>query len=193
MNTMMSHAHPIGWSFALGILLMFAGLIAIAAPAFAGIAASVFFGWLISIAGVAHLVFAWSHHRAEAVMWQILIGVLYISAGFYMLFQPLAGMSSLALVLGIYITFEGILELIVFSHLRRIHGAVWYLIDGLISLALGALIFFHWPSSPLWLVGTLVGISLLFSGIARTVGHATWGLPGLTPLTESPPVPHNRL
>jgi uncharacterized membrane protein HdeD (DUF308 family) len=40
-------------------------------------------------------------------------------------------------------------------------------VDGLISLLLAGLIFFHWPSSSLWAVGTLVGISLLFSGIAR--------------------------
>lgn len=29
------------------------------------------------------------------------------------------------------------------------------------------LIFLHWPSSSAWVVGTLVGISFLFSGIAR--------------------------
>lgn len=39
--------------------------------------------------------------------------------------------------------------------------------DGLVSLLLAGLIFFHWLSSSLWAVGTLVGISLLFSGIAR--------------------------
>jgi uncharacterized membrane protein HdeD (DUF308 family) len=44
---------------------------------------------------------------------------------------------------------------------------VWFLVDGLVSLLLAGLIFFHWPSSSFWAVGTLVGISLLFSGIAR--------------------------
>jgi uncharacterized membrane protein HdeD (DUF308 family) len=41
------------------------------------------------------------------------------------------------------------------------------LIDGLISLLLAGLIFFHFPSSSLWALGTLVGISMLMSGIAR--------------------------
>jgi uncharacterized membrane protein HdeD (DUF308 family) len=54
-----------------------------------------------------------------------------------------------------------------FAFLRRLPGSVWFLVDGVISLLLAGLIFFHWPSSSFWAVGTLVGISLLFSGIAR--------------------------
>ncbi len=53
-----------GWSIALGILLIIAGLLSIAVPLFAGVATSVFFGWLIMLAGVAHLVYAWSQRGA---------------------------------------------------------------------------------------------------------------------------------
>ena len=74
---------------------------------------------------------------------------------------------ALTLVLAFYIALEGAFELAVFSRLRRLRGSVWFLVDGLVSLLLAGLIFFRWPSSSLWAVGTLVGISLLFSGIAR--------------------------
>jgi uncharacterized membrane protein HdeD (DUF308 family) len=40
-------------------------------------------------------------------------------------------------------------------------------LDGIISLVLAGLISFGWPSSSFWAIGTLVGISFLFSGIAR--------------------------
>jgi uncharacterized membrane protein HdeD (DUF308 family) len=73
---------------------------------------------------------------------------------------------ALTLVLAFYIAVEGVFELIVFSLLRRLPGAVWFLIDGLVSLLLAGLIFFHWPSSSLWAIGTLVGISLPLSGVA---------------------------
>jgi uncharacterized membrane protein HdeD (DUF308 family) len=56
---------------------------------------------------------------------------------------------------------------VLFYRLRRHAGTSWFLIDGIVSLLLAALIFFHWPSSSGWALGTLVGISLLFSGIAR--------------------------
>ena len=169
-----------GWSIALGILLLIAGLFSIAAPVFAGVAASVFFGWLILLGGVAHLVYAWSQRGSGAVIWQVLIGIVYLIAGFYMLAHPLAGMAVLTLVLAVYILFEGIFELVVYSRVRRLPGTVWFLIDGLVSLFLAALIFFHWPSSSLWVIGTLVGISLFFSGLARTFGRSHTGLGTLT-------------
>jgi uncharacterized membrane protein HdeD (DUF308 family) len=156
-----------GWSIFLGILLVLAGLLAIVVPFFAGVAASVFFGWLVLFGGVAHLVYAWSERGAGAILWQVLIGIVYVIAGLYMLVLPVAGVVALTLVLGFYIAVEGVFELVIFSLLRRLRAAVWFLIDGLVSLLLAGLIFFGWPSSSLWAVGTLVGISLLFSGIAR--------------------------
>jgi uncharacterized membrane protein HdeD (DUF308 family) len=142
-------------------------MFSIAAPFFAGIAASIFFGWLILIAGVAHLVYAWSERGAGAVLWQILIGMVYLVAAFYMLMRPVSGVVALTLVLGVYIALEGVFELALFSLVRKQPGSIWFLIDGLVSLLLAGLIFFHWPSSSVWAVGTLVGVSLLFSGIAR--------------------------
>jgi uncharacterized membrane protein HdeD (DUF308 family) len=84
-----------------------------------------------------------------------------------MLVLPVAGVVTLTLVLAFYIVVAGIFELAVFFHLRGLPGTIWFLVDGLASFLLAGLIFFHWPSSSLWAVGTLVGISLLMSGIAR--------------------------
>lgn len=160
-------AHSHGWSVFLGIMLVIAGILSIAVPIFAGIAASIFFGWLILIGGVAHLIYAWSERSAGHVLWEVLIGLVYIVAALYMLFRPVAGMAALTLVLAVYIGISGIFELASFAALRRLRGAGWFLLDGIISLLLAGLIFFHWPASSFWAVGTLVGISLLFSGIAR--------------------------
>lgn len=167
MNTITSYTHSRGWSIFLGILLILTGLLSIAVPFFAGIAASIFFGWLILLAGVAHLIYAWSARGAGAVLWQILIGVVYIVAAIYMLLLPVAGVVALTLVLTFYIALEGVFELAAFAFLRHLRGSVWFLVDGVVSLLLAGLIFFHWPSSSSWAVGTLVGLSLLFSGIAR--------------------------
>jgi len=167
LNALTTYTSSARWSIFLGVLLILAGLLAIAKPFFAGIAASVFFGWLVLFAGVAHLVYAWSERGAGAILWQILIGLVYVIAALYMLVLPVAGVVALTLVLAFYIAAEGVFELVIFSLLRRLRGAIWFLIDGLASLLLAGLIFFHWPSSSLWAVGTLVGISLLLSGIAR--------------------------
>ena len=41
------------------------------------------------------------------------------------------------------------------------------LFDAIVTLILAILIWSQWPSSALWFIGTLVGMSLIFSGISR--------------------------
>lgn len=117
--------------------------------------------------GIAHLVYAWAERGAGSVIGQILIGLVYLVALFYLLVHPVSGILAIALIPAIYIVIEGVFELVIYSRWKRLPGAGWFLIGGIISLLLGALIFFHWPSSSVWAVGTLVGISLVVSGIAR--------------------------
>jgi uncharacterized membrane protein HdeD (DUF308 family) len=102
-----------------------------------------------------------------AVLWQILIGLAYLIAALYMLALPVAGVVTLTLVLAFYILTAGIFELAVFFRLRELPGAIGFLVDGLTPFLLADLILFHWQSSSLWAVATLVGISRLFSGMAR--------------------------
>jgi uncharacterized membrane protein HdeD (DUF308 family) len=60
-----------------------------------------------------------------------------------------------------------VLEFVAYFRLRSEGGSVWLLINGLVTLALGGLIWFHWPSSSVWAIGTLVGVNLLMTGISR--------------------------
>ena len=62
---------------------------------------------------------------------------------------------------------EGIIELILGFHLRPTPGWVWTVFDGVITLILAIMIWRTWPSSTAWAIGTLVGISMLFSGFSR--------------------------
>jgi uncharacterized membrane protein HdeD (DUF308 family) len=84
-----------------------------------------------------------------------------------LLFRPVAGLASLTLALAIYLFAEGVLELILSFRLRPMPGSRWLLFDGIITLILAVMIWRTWPSSTEWVIGTLVGISMLFSGISR--------------------------
>ncbi|HFB54037.1 MAG TPA: hypothetical protein ENJ67_04825, partial [Sulfurimonas autotrophica] len=48
---------------------------------------------------------------------------------------------------------------------------VWFF-NAITSLALGVLFVIGWPTSSLFLIGILVGVSLLFDGIALLLGGA---------------------
>ena len=156
-----------GWSVALGILLILFGCLFIAAPLFGGVAASLFFGWLILLGAIAHFTYAWVQRGVGGVVWQTLIGCVYLFASVWIFWHPVGGVVALTLILAAYIAAEGVLELVLFATTRGLPGRTWFLLDGIISLVLAALISAGWPSSSFWAIGTLVGISFLMSGIAR--------------------------
>jgi uncharacterized membrane protein HdeD (DUF308 family) len=157
----------VGWSIALSVLMILTGVLAIMIPPVAGIAVLVVVAWLLMFSGAAHLVFAWHTRTAGGMVWELLLGILYILVGVYALLNPVAGLASLTLVLAIYLFMEAVLELILSFRLRPLPGSNWLLFDGIITLILAVLIWRSWPSSSEWVIGTLVGISMLFSGAAR--------------------------
>jgi len=157
----------VGWSIGLSVLMILGGILAIVIPPAAGIAVLVVVAWLLVLGGAAHLVFAWHTRTAGGMIWELLLGLLYIFVGVYALLHPAAGLASLTLVLAIYLFAEGVLELILSFQLRPLPGSSWLLFDGIITLIVAILIWRSWPSSSEWVIGTLVGISMLFSGAAR--------------------------
>jgi len=157
----------VGWSIGLSVLMIVAGVLAIVIPPAGGIAVLVVVAWLLMFSGAAHLVFAWYTRTAGGLIWELLLGILYIFVAVYALLHPVAGLASLTLVLAIYLFAEGVLELLLSFRLRPMPGSNWLLFDGIITLILAILIWRSWPSSTEWVIGTLVGISMLFSGAAR--------------------------
>ena len=157
----------IGWSIAAAILMIIAGIIGIAVPGVAGLAITTIFGWLLLFSAVMHVIYAFHARGTRAVLLEVLLAVVYGWIGIYLLWRPLLGLVSLTLALGIYLVVEGVLEIVEAVRLRPHPGWGWILFDGFVSLILGAIVWRNWPSSSAWVVGTLVGISMLLSGITR--------------------------
>ena len=170
-----------GWSIVWGILLLICGMVAIFMPLASSIGLVILLGWLILFSAIWHLIFAFQAGGLGNILWRILLAILYGVAGFYMLSHPLLGVLSLTLVLAILLLFEGVLEIILYFNIRGVRNSFWVLLDGIITLILGFLIWRHWPSTSVWVIGTLVGISLIFSGISRIMLSSVG--PRLTPST----------
>jgi uncharacterized membrane protein HdeD (DUF308 family) len=157
----------INWSIALSVLLIIAGLIALFLPFISGVAITLFFGWAMILSGITHLVFAFKTHTTGGRVWEILIGIIYLFTGFYLILHPLDALLVLTLILACYLFFEAIVEFIQYFQLRPRHGTGWILVDGIITLILAIMIWRAWPASSVWVIGTLVGISMIFSGFSR--------------------------
>jgi uncharacterized membrane protein HdeD (DUF308 family) len=156
-----------GWSMVWGVVMLICGILAIALPLASSIGIAILLAWLILFAGVAHLVFAFHSHSIGGFLWKLLLAVVYGFTGVYMLMNPLLSVVSLTLLLAIFLLFEGVLEIILYFNIRHVAHAGWVLFDAIVTLVLGFLIWINWPSSSLWIIGTLLGISLVFSGVSR--------------------------
>ena len=156
-----------GWYIAIGVVFIVLGIVSIAEPGLAGLAVALLVGWLLIFAGGAHLLGTFSGGGVARVVLQLILGVIYVVGGIYFLTHPLLGLGTLTLLLAGIILAEAVLEFLAYFRTRNEGGSGWRLANGLISLILGGLIWFHWPSSSVWAIGTLVGVNLMMRGISR--------------------------
>jgi uncharacterized membrane protein HdeD (DUF308 family) len=156
-----------GPSILWSILLIVLGLLAIALPIETSLAVVIVIGWLVLFHGIGQLIHAFQSKGAGHIAWKLLVAVVYLVAGAYLLFHPGVGAATLTFVLAIFFFAEGVVDIAAYFSTRRISGSGWMLLDGIITLILGVMIWRHWPSSSVWVIGLLVGISLLMTGMTR--------------------------
>lgn len=152
-----------------GTLLVLFGMLAVGSPFLAAVAVNVVIGWLIVLAGAVHLTLAFSAHSAGNVIWKLLVGLAYLAFGVYVILHPVLAVASLTLILASLFLIEGVLDVVLFFKMRPMRGSNWVLIDGIITLLLGLMIYAQWPSSSVWAIGTLVGVSMIISGFTRVM------------------------
>ncbi len=152
-----------------GVSLICLGVLALAAPLLAAVAVNALIGWLIIFAGVVHLVVAFHSREAGSVIWRLLVGLAYVAFGGYVIARPELGVVSLTLLLASLFLVEGIFDIIQFFRAPSALRSTWFLLDGVVTLFLGLMIYMQWPSSSAWAIGTLVGVSLIFSGVTRVM------------------------
>ena len=162
-----------GLSIALSVLMMVSGILAIILPRASGIAVTASVGWLLLLSGAAHVAYAWQ--SGGGFWWGIVLGLIQMLAGGYALLYPGAGLASLTLVLAACLVVESILEFIL-SYLLRLFvvESGWLLLDGIVTLVLSIIMWRTWSGSTLGLIATLVGISMLFSGVTRLMISLAW-------------------
>ena len=155
-----------GWLIAMAVAFIILGIFAIVEPGVAGLAVALLVGWLLIFGGGAHLLAIFSGGIGCAI-WQAILGIIYVIGGIYFLTHPLLGLRTLTLFLAGILLAGAVSEFIAYFQRRSEGGAAWMLLNGLITLILGAMIWRHWPSSSVWAIGTLVGVNLLMTGFSR--------------------------
>ncbi|MDZ8225740.1 HdeD family acid-resistance protein [Nostoc sp. ChiVER01] len=152
-----------------GVILSILGVIAIAAPSLSTLFAETWIAVILIFAGFTKLVYATQTRHQGGFLWKLLLSGLYIATGIMLFVYPSTGILTLTLLLGSFLLAEGTFELILAFKLRPQENWTWILGDGIITLVLGAMIWFQWPFNAPWLLGTLVGVSIIFTGVSRVM------------------------
>jgi uncharacterized membrane protein HdeD (DUF308 family) len=157
----------------IAVLMIILGIVAIIFPFFATITSTLVFGWIFIFAGIAQIAYAVQSKGAGQVAWKLILGLLYLLAGIFVLIDPLQGALAFTLVLGVTIFVQGIIQISLAFQMRRISPSWgWMLVSGIAGIILGIFIWSSFPSSAVWLIGTWVGINLLFDGIWMLTLHS---------------------
>jgi uncharacterized membrane protein HdeD (DUF308 family) len=158
------------WKFFLieGIVLLVLGVIAVCVPPIATVAVEVFIGWIILLSGVLGLVMTFQTRGSPGFAWSLLSAVVGIAAGIVLLAWPLSGVFSLTVMLTVFLALEGVASIMYALAHRNGKTSRWelMLVSGIVDLILAGLIFAGLPGTAAWAIGLIVGINLLFGGVA---------------------------
>ena len=152
-----------GWFLLLGILLIVLGTIA-AAYAYAATLVSVLvLGWLMFCSGIIEAIHAFQDHGRSHVLIHVTGATLGIMIGLLIITHPVAGALGWTLLFASFLTVIGLFRIIAAVSLRyRSWG--WGVLDGIVALGLGVLLWIGLPAVSLWFMGIALGVSLMFRG-----------------------------
>jgi len=153
-----------GWILAYGVLSAILGVLAFLAPFSATLAATIGAGAMLIVVGAFSLGAGLFGRGHEGRLYAVLLGLLSLAVGVFTAFRPLTGAISLTLLIAAWLGGRGVMELVLGFRYRSRRG--WMLALGALNLVLAVLIVVTVPFSALALPGYVLGLSLLFGGVA---------------------------
>ncbi len=154
-----------GWIVALGVVYVIAGFIALGSVVFATVVTVFVVGVMMLIAGVAEVMNAFQIKTWGKFLLWLLLGALYIVAGFATFENPLLAAALLTLLLGFSLLASGVMRIVLAFGMKEEMPWIWVAASGVITLLLGLVILAHWPVSGLYILGLFLGIDLIVAGV----------------------------
>jgi uncharacterized membrane protein HdeD (DUF308 family) len=151
-----------------GIILVLLGALAIFLPLFATITVTIILGWIFLASGILGLITTFRARQAPGFWWSLVSAVIAIAVGLILLAQPIAGALSLTLLMIVFFVVEGAATIMyAFEHRRELSGR-WdfMLVSGIIDFVIAGIFLAGFPGTAAWALGLLVGIDMIFGGVA---------------------------
>ncbi|WP_127598417.1 HdeD family acid-resistance protein [Nitratireductor alexandrii] len=153
------------WMAVFAVISLIGGVMALFNPFAATMAATLLAGWTFALVGILQIVQSFQDKGWGGFVWALLFGILTLVVGLSLIFNPLAGMVSLTLLVAVLFLVMGAIKLMYAFSLRPLSGWGWVLASGLLALALGIMILADFPASAAAILGILLGVELVSNGI----------------------------
>lgn len=160
------------WFKIYGVVLILLGAAAILVPGIATLATSILVGWVLIAGGIFGLISVFQAGTScPGFWWNLLTAILCTIAGGMLLWNPIAAVLTLTVVLAAYLLATGVTKVMMAFHYRNVipQAWLWVLFSAIVDVILGVMIVAGLPGTAIWVIGLLVGINLLFTGIALLV------------------------
>ena len=152
-----------GWHYVPGIAFLVVGVLALAEPPLASLAASFYVGVMLLVGGAFMLVggIANISHRGGWIGG--VLGLISVIAGWIVLRYPTAGAVSLVRVMGAWSVVGGLFEFAIGLSLPI--GRAWLIFVSFVNVALGVFMVVMNPVAAFHFLGYFVGVSMVLQGL----------------------------
>ncbi len=151
-----------------GVVMVVIGILAVLAPLASGLVFDLFFGALLIAAGIVEFIDAFRAGTWQRGVLLALAGVVTLVAGVLFLARPLVGLVVLTVAFVAYLVFVGAFRIVMAVQLPKgTPGKGMGIVSGIVALVLAYIALAKLPNVSAWLIGTFIGVSLIFAGIER--------------------------
>jgi uncharacterized membrane protein HdeD (DUF308 family) len=152
----------------LGVLLVICGTTAIVVPPLT--VASTFItvlvlGLLLMVGGIVTIVSSFWIGKSSGLLMHLLVGILYLVTGFIITERPAETAALTTLFIAATFIVLGAFR-IASSIALRFPQWGWIMLNGIITMLFGIVIYRHVQEAKFWLIGLIVGMELLFNGVS---------------------------
>lgn len=168
-----------GWVIVLGVIYVFAGLVALSSIAFAASVTVFMVGAMMVVGGFAEVISAFQVRPwSKALLWG-LIGILYVVAGILAFQNPSLTAKLLTLLLGLSLVSSGVAKAVLAATLKAGPARMVMVPSALLTIVIGAIILMHWPVASLLILAVFLGVDLISAGVGWiAIGLGLKGDPG---------------
>jgi uncharacterized membrane protein HdeD (DUF308 family) len=156
-----------GWLIAGAILSFIVGFLALTSPILFSFLIVRLLGVFTFVSGVISLLLAIFDKDAAPRGLNAVFALVRIGAGLALLYCIPSGLRIITLVFAVYLMVEGVFCIFGAFKIREHKGWIFMLLNGIVTLALGVMVYAHWPTGAVWILGLFFGISLIFHGFSQ--------------------------